>query len=343
MKALVLEAYNNLVLREVPCPRPREDEILVRVRACGICGSDVHGLDGSTGRRIPPLVMGHEAAGEVVELGSAVSGPQIGSRVTFDSTVYCGECRFCRSGRVNLCDRRQVIGVSCDEYRRDGAFAEYVCIPSRCIYDLPDGLGFEQAATVEPLSVAVHAVERVPLELDGSALVAGAGMIGLLIVQLLRLRGFKRILVTDIDQSRLALARELGADEALDPSADGFAARLDSLTGGRGVDAAFDAVGLEASVRTCAGALRKGGALCLVGNLCPDVSLPLQKVVARELTLYGSCASSGEYPLCLDLLAGGSVRVDPLISATAPLEDGAAWFERLRKGDGKLIKVILTP
>ncbi|MCE5269973.1 galactitol-1-phosphate 5-dehydrogenase [bacterium] len=343
MKALLLEAYSSLVLRELPGPTPGPGEILVRVRACGICGSDVHGLDGSTGRRVPPLVMGHEAAGEVAVLGQGVSGPAVGARVTFDSTIYCGECRFCQAGKVNLCDSRQVIGVSCDEYRRDGAFAEYVCVPARCVYELPAGLTFEQAAVVEPLSVAVHAVERVPLEMDGTALVAGAGMIGLLLVQLLKLRGFRRVLVSDPDPSRLALARELGADEVLDPGAGPVMERIERLTAGRGVDAAFDAVGLEASLGACVGSLRKGGALCLIGNISPKVSLPLQRVVARELTLYGSCASAGEYPLCLDLLAGGAVRVEPLISAAAPLDEGALWFERLRAGGRGLIKVILQP
>src|SRR5512138_1429254 len=121
MKALVLEAYNKLVYKDVPDPVIGRGEVLVKVMACGICGSDIHGYDGSTGRRIPPLIMGHEAAGVVSGVGSAVSGFREGDRVTFDSMISCGECRYCRRGKVNLCDRRQVLGVACSEFRRDGA------------------------------------------------------------------------------------------------------------------------------------------------------------------------------------------------------------------------------
>ena len=141
-----------------PSPIPAPDEVLVRVKACGICGSDVHGYDGSSGRRIPPIVMGHEAAGVVAATGSDVSGIREGDRVTFDSTIYCGSCEYCRRGEVNLCDRRQVLGVSTPEYRRAGAFAEYVLVPRRIMHRLPDNISFAEAAMVEPLAVAVHAV-----------------------------------------------------------------------------------------------------------------------------------------------------------------------------------------
>src|SRR5690242_9838195 len=139
MKALLLSKYKELELAEIPTPAADAGEILVRVAACGICGSDVHGYDGSSGRRIPPLVMGHEAAGVVVEKGPGADRFQRGERVTFDSTIYCGKCRFCARGLVNLCDRREVLGVSCGDYRRDGAFAEYVLVPELIVYRLPDG------------------------------------------------------------------------------------------------------------------------------------------------------------------------------------------------------------
>src|SRR5271170_7388280 len=143
MKALLLAEYNKFELADLPRPIPGPEEVLVQVTACGICGSDVHGYDGSTGRRIPPIVMGHEAAGVVEQAGADVRRFRAGDRVTFDSTVYCGNCDFCRAGRINLCDNRRVLGVSCGEYRQHGCFAEFVAIPQRIAYKLPDTLTFE--------------------------------------------------------------------------------------------------------------------------------------------------------------------------------------------------------
>src|ERR1019366_8534473 len=158
MKSLLLKEYLRLEIVDTQQPLPGPDEVLVRVAACGICGSDVHGYDGTSGRRIPPIVMGHEAAGEVAATGTAVSKFQVGDRVTFDSTVYCGECPFCKRGEVNLCDRREVIGVSCGDYRRAGAFAEYIAIPERILYRLPEAMSFPEAAMLEAVSVALHGV-----------------------------------------------------------------------------------------------------------------------------------------------------------------------------------------
>src|SRR6185312_1471104 len=186
MQALLLKEYMHLELVEMPEPDIGPDDVLVRVRACGICGSDVHGLDGSSGRRKPPLIMGHEAAGEVARTGANVNDLKPGDRVTFDSTVYCGNCYFCARGDLNLCDNRQVLGVSPGEYRRHGAFAEFVAVPRRIVYRLPDSLSFEQAALIEAASVAVHAVNLTPVRLGDTGVVVGAGMIGVLAVQALR-------------------------------------------------------------------------------------------------------------------------------------------------------------
>jgi L-iditol 2-dehydrogenase len=185
----LLKKYMQMEVTDLPTPEIGPDDVLVRVRACGICGSDVHGFDGSTGRRIPPVVMGHEASGVVAGAGSSVKSLREGDRVTFDSTISCGGCFYCRRGNVNLCDNRQVLGVSCGEYRRHGAFAEYVAVPQHIVYLLPESLSFEQAAMIEAVSVAVHAVELTPVSLGDTAVVVGTGMIGRLVVQALRLAG----------------------------------------------------------------------------------------------------------------------------------------------------------
>lgn len=343
MKALVLTEYNRFEVCDVPKPRISADEVLIEVKACGICGSDVHGMDGSTGRRKPPIIMGHEASGVIAEVGPAVSGWHVGQRVTFDSTVYCGRCHFCSRGAVNLCDNRQVLGVSCDEFQRNGAFAQFVAVPALILVAIPDAVRFEQAAMAEPVSIAVHAVARVPLDRDDTAVVIGTGVIGLLIVEALRARGCGRIIAVDVKRDRLELAKQLGADLCLSPEDADVVPEVRQRTGGRGADVAMEAVGLPGTVGTAVRIVRKGGAVGLVGNLAPAVEMPLQTIVTRELTLLGSCASRGEYRQCLEMIAGGTIRVDPLISGLASLEEAAAWFRRLYSGKENLIKVLVRP
>ena len=197
----------HLELADVAVPEIGSQDVLIRVRSCGICGSDVHGIDGSTGRRIPPLVMGHEAAGVITEVGSGVDRWQVGDRVTFDSTISCGACTFCRSGNINLCDHRQVLGVSCGDYRRHGAFAEYVAVPARILYRLPESLSFDHAALIEAVSVAVHAVSLTPIAPEDTAVVVGCGMIGQLTIQAAKAAGFATVIGVDVDDAKLAVAR----------------------------------------------------------------------------------------------------------------------------------------
>ena len=343
MNALVLTAYNTFTLEDVPTPTPRRDEVLVRVRACGICGSDVHGMDGTTGRRIPPIVMGHEAAGTIAETGDDVEGWRIGDRVTFDSTIYCGKCAYCKQDRVNLCEDRRVLGVSCEDYRQHGAFAEYVAVPARVLYALPDAVPFEHAAMVEPAAVALHAVSHASIVPCDSAVVIGAGMIGLLIVQALRARGYQQIIAVDVEDARLELAKRVGADHALNANCDDVAAKVRGIVRGDGVNAAFEAVGTTATVQTAIACVCKGGAVVLIGNVSPEVAFPLQRVVTREISVFGSCASSGEYVSALTMMAKGKIDVAPLISAVAPLQEGPAWFSRLHGREPGLMKVLLTP
>jgi L-iditol 2-dehydrogenase len=381
MQALLLSEYRKLELVSMDRPVVGPRDVLVRVAACGICGSDVHGYDGSSGRRIPPIVMGHEASGTVVEAGAAVSRATVGDRVTFDSTVYCGECDACRSGQVNLCPRRRVLGVSCDEYRQHGAFAEFVAVPQHILHALPPELPFEQAALIEPVSVALHAVDLLRIKHGERAVVVGSGMIGLLVIQALRVAGCSEVIAIDIDEGRLELAAELGATTTINstngawktggwiraeselpvpqdpahrsggsaepraqaPTTSVAVQAVMELTHGRGADVAAEVVGNAGAISTAIRSVTRGGRVVLVGNISPEVPLPLQVVVSRELTLLGSCASAGEYPRAIDLVAGGQIRVAPLISARAPLAEGPQWFDRLYAREPGLMKVVLQP
>lgn len=339
----MLSRYEQMDVVEVAEPGFRADEVLLRVAACGICGSDVHGYDGGSGRRIPPIVMGHEAAGEIVAVGGEVRGFGVGDRVTFDSTVFCGACAFCGRGEVNLCESRQVMGVSCGEYRRDGAFAEMVAVPARILYRLPAELGFPEAAMLEAVAVALHAVRLSALRGGETALVIGAGMIGLLTAQAARLAGCARVLISDVDATRLERAKVVGIDDVLALTGEALAEEVLRRTGGVGADLVLEAVGRAETVATAVACVRRGGTVTLVGNIEREVPLPLQQVVTRQIRLQGSCASAGEYPEAIRLVASGTILVRPLISAVAGLEEGAAWFRRLHAREPGLMKVVLAP
>lgn len=343
MKALLLKEYMKLEVTEVPEPELGPEDLLVRVRACGICGSDIHGIDGSTGRRIPPLVMGHEAAGVVAKVGSAVTAWKINDRITFDSMISCGKCPFCRSGHMNLCDNRMVLGVSCGDYRRHGAFAEYVAVPQHICYMLPDELPFEHAALIEAVSVAVHAVEVTPVRLGDTAVVVGAGMIGVLTVQAAKNAGCTTVYAVDLDDAKLEMAVKLGAAEGFNPKHCDPVAEILKRTNGKGADIVLEAVGATDPIKTAIACVRKGGTVTLIGNITPKIELNLQSVVTREIRLQGTCGSNGEYPACIDLLVKGLIKVDSIISERVSLEDAPRAFERLYNHEPNLMKVIVNP
>ena len=324
-------------------PTYDDHEVLVRVKAVGICGSDVHGMTGETGRRIPPIVMGHEASGVVEKAGGAVQGYAPGDRVTFDSTIYCNRCRYCLSGKPNLCSDRMVLGVSCDEYRRDGAMADYVVIPQHTLCRLPEGLSFQKAAMVEPVSIAVHAVERADIRLGDYVVVIGCGIIGLLTLQAARLAGAGKVIAVDLVDYKLERARELGATDTVNPKGRDAVEAIRALTGGEGADASLEAVGFPPTVDLAIRCLRKGGRTVIIGNLTPEVPMPLQVVVQRELDVRGTVASAGEYPACLELIAAGRIDVDSLLSRTAPLAEAPHWFHVLHEAKEPLFKVVLEP
>jgi L-iditol 2-dehydrogenase len=352
MKALLLSDPGVLDAVEIDPPLPAAGEVRIRVAACGICGSDVHGYTGESGRRIPPLVMGHEAAGTVDALGDGVDDLAIGDRVALDSTVFCGACGPCRGGRENLCTHRQVLGVSCGSYRRHGCFAEYAVVPSRCVYPIPDTLDFVSASLLEPLTIALHAAT---LGNAGpqtrSAVVVGCGMIGLSVIAALRARGVPRIAAIDLDAQRLTEALRHGACETIPAGIDAGINAADwavSVSGEPagdvdGADLVIEAVGNTPAVQTAVTAATRGGTVVLVGNISPAVELPLQQVVTRQLRLQGSCSSAGCYPEAIRLAADGTVDLSRFVSRVAPLHEGPDWFTRLRNREPGLVKVVLAP
>ena len=343
MKALIHTKPYSFEYSDFPDPAMSDDEVLVRVKACGICGSDVHGFTGKTGRRIPPLIMGHEAAGVVEDFGKNVKGFEKGDRVCFDSTVYCNKCKPCREGLFNRCDKRQVLGVSTPEFKRHGAFAEYVSVPWWIVFKIPDNMSFIQAAFLEPASIGTHAGNRPPISSDDTVVVIGGGTIGLFVMQAAKLRGAAKVIVVDINEFRLGLAVKLGADKVFNPQKSDLRETILAETEGKGAEVTFEVVGYAKTFRDGISITKTGGHLIAVGNLEPIAEFNLQELVARELTFRGSYASSGEFRDCIELVASGKIDIEPLISDVLPLKDGPSAFERLHKAEEDLLKIVLEP
>ena len=242
--------------------------MLVQVAACGICGSDVHGYDGSSGRRIPPIVIGPwRAAGTIAAIGpTGVTGFAAGDRVTFDSTIFCGECAYCLRRQTNLCDHRRVLGVSCDDYRCNGAFAEYVVVPQRILYHLPATLPFQEAAMLEAVSVAMHAVSLSDIHSGDTALVVGAGMIGLLALQALRAAGLLARVCDQRKHGEVEAARRPGSNCCFARQKRNLVREILLHTNGTGVDVTVEAVGVSPTVANAVECTRKGGTVTMVGG-----------------------------------------------------------------------------
>jgi len=343
LKALLYTKPYTLEYTDVPDPEIGADDVLVRVKACGICGSDVQGHTGKTGRRLPPLIMGHEAAGVVEAVGASVTGFAVGDRICFDSTVYCNQCPACKQGLFNRCVKRQVLGVSVPEFKRHGAFAEFVAVPHWICAQLPDNMSFVQAALLEPASIGTHAANRSVISETDTVVVIGAGTIGLFILQAAKLRGARTTIACDINDFRLGLAKQVGVDDCINPSQVDVKQEILARTDGRGADVTFEAVGFAETFRQAISLTQTGGTVVAVGNLQKETQFNLQELVSRELTFRGSYASAGEFRQCIDLIAEGRINVGPLVSDVLPLKDGAAGFERLLKAEENLLKIVLQP
>jgi L-iditol 2-dehydrogenase len=343
LKALLYTGPYQLDYTDVPDPEVGPDDVLVRVKACGVCGSDVQGHTGKTGRRLPPLIMGHEAAGVVERCGENVDGFAPGDRICFDSTVYCNRCPACKQGLFNRCVERQVLGVSVPEFKRHGAFAEFVAVPSWICAPLPADMSFVQAALLEPASIGTHAANRPPITANDTVVVIGAGTIGLFILQGAKLRGAKTTVACDINDFRLELARQVGVDQCINSRDVDLRQAILGRTEGRGADVTLEAVGFGETFRQAISITKTGGTVVAVGNLQKETEFNLQELVSRELTFCGSYASAGEFRTCVDHIATGQINVAPLVSDVLPLKDGAAAFKRLLEGKEDLLKIVLEP
>lgn len=341
MKALIWEAPRAMALREATEPEARADEILVKVDYVGICGSELSGYLGHNALRLPPLIMGHEFAGELVARGPLVSTlrPDLaeGSPVTVNPLWYCGECRQCAAGFTQLCSKRRLLGA-----HRPGAFAEYICVPAKLALPLPEGMSSRVGALTEPVGCALRIAELAGDVSGRDCLVIGAGPIGLLSLQMLLLRGARRVFIAEIDSARLAMGAELGGSVIQPKEADTVATVMD-CTAGDGVAVAVDAVGSALTREQCVAATRPRGTVLLSGLHEESSAMPVADMIRREIRAVGSFAyTAANFAAALDLLAAGALHLDPWI-VEAPLGEGGQWFERLIEAPGDVSKVLLVP
>lgn len=326
MKALMFTAIKEQRLLDVPTPEiDRPDGVLLKVKSVGVCGSDLHGYTGQSGRRIPPLIMGHEVTAEVVEVGAAVKDLPPGSRVAIQPVEFCGVCPQCLAGRRNVCEKRRVMGMSAP-----GAYAEYVTWPASNLFLLPDTLSYEDGAMAEPLSVAVHAVSLAHIRPYDTALIVGAGPIGLLTLAVLKLTGLSRIAVSDASDARLELARALGAQITINPTRQNPRQVVNEFTNGGGVDLAFEAVGISATAQQSVEVTRNNGTVVWIGNNQRLIEVDMQAIVTRELRVIGSYGMTDQdFQRSLRMLADGRIPTEQLINRRASLDEGPVLFDQL--------------
>ena len=339
MKAIYYPAWDSLELREVPSPSPEAGEVVVRVRAVGICGSELHGFKIHAPRRTPPLILGHEFAGEVTALGAGVTGYRPGDRVAVNSTISCGTCPACMDGDPHVCPTAEVYGT-----KRPGGFAEYVAAPVSTLLPIPDGLSMLQASLMEPLGNGVHAVSMLRQRFPGTVAIFGAGTIGLFAMQAAQRAGAGRLAAIDVSPARLAVAEGLGAERTFNAKKDDVLAGLAEFSAGRGVDVAFDAVGAATTRDLAVRSVRKGGECVWLGLHDDATTVAGLDIVLGERTIYGSFAvRPSDLRTALGLLAAGRIRLDPWVKSF-PLTDGVRVFQALvHDPPDDFIKAVLIP
>jgi L-iditol 2-dehydrogenase len=326
MQALMMTAIKKQELVEVPVPAiQRPDDVLIKVKSVGVCGSDLHGYTGHTGRRIPPLIMGHEVAGDVVAIGGEVEDLPVGTRVAPQTVAFCGKCSQCLAGNRAICENRRILGMNAP-----GAYAEYMLWPAASISKLPDTLSYENGALAEPLSIAVHAVGQAHIRPYDTAFIVGAGPIGLLTLAVLRNTAVNRIIVSDTSDARLEMARSLGAHVTINPTRQKAREVVNDYTNGSGVDVAFEAVGVSATAQQTLEVTRNKGLVVWIGNSQRMIEIDMQAIVTRELTVLGTYGmTNDEFERSLQMLADGRIPTAQLINRRAVLSEGPELFDQL--------------
>jgi len=348
MRAAVTQAWNDMSVEEVSVPVPEPGEALVRVGACGICGTDLKILSGAYEGVWPPslpFIQGHEWGGTVAALGEGVKSLNIGDRVVAENHSGCGECVMCRRGRYNLCEvaRTRDPAYKLYGHTAPGAFAEYATRPAKILHKLPDEVTFEESTIINQGSMGLHAIRRCPIEPGDWVAVFGPGLVGLIIVQLAKAVGATRVIAVGRGP-RLEMARELGADEVVDYTTPNVVEQIYAYTEDRGVDCAYETAGSPDAVRGVIGAVRRGGRVGIVGLVVTeDVTLRTDRIVLDDIDVHGVRSSPNAYPEFIRLMGAGKVNASKLISRVFPLEDINEAIDVFRRREGGAIRVVIKP
>jgi len=338
MRAAVWYGGNDIRIEDVPKPRANRREVVISVKAVGMCGSELHAYEGFSKRRVPPLVMGHELAGVIEEIGEGPAPVTIGDRVAVNPAIPCGVCELCLSGRINLCPARTHVGIDFP-----GAFAEYVKVPTRVCYKIPDSVSFEEATLAEPLSVGTHAASVANLREGDDVLIMGSGVIGLCCLIAAREKA-GNILITDLLDSRLNYARLLGADAVIDASTTDAVGEVQRITSGKGADVVMEAVGFEKTVGQAISSAADAGRVILVGMLEETARVNILRITLKQIHVIGSYGRTDEdFMKGLTLLEEGASTIRRLITHKFPLDHVTKAFETMSKEKGTAMKIVLVP
>jgi len=343
MKAAVLTQVGKIEIRELDIPTPAPDEALVRVRAVGLCGSDVHYYEhGRIGPYVVtgPIILGHEAAGEVVAVGSEVRHLKEGQRVTIEPGATCGRCEYCKSGRYNLCPDVRFLATP----PIDGAFCEYITMRADLLFPIPDSMSFEKAALIEPLSVGLHAVRRGDLRTGETVVIMGMGPIGMMTLLAAKAAGAGRVIGVDLEPFRLERALQIGADGVINLREEDGQEALLRLTEGRKADLAIETAGNGRAAQSAVQAVRRGGRVVLVG-LPQEEATPfnIPYIVDNEIDIRGVFRYHNTYPTGVAVMAAESLNLDPIITDRMTLEETPKAFEKAIKEKNSTLKIIIQP
>lgn len=337
MKASVFKGEGRFAVEDLPDPVAGRGEVVLDVEYCGICGTDLHLAHSA---RFPiGSVMGHEFVGQILEIGAGVEGWRTGDRVAVNPFRPCGVCEVCRDGKAYLCPTGVTAGVG----PALGGYAERVIAPATNLLSLPEGMTTRQAAVVEPLAVALHAVLRAQPKISDNVLIFGGGPIGLLVLQCILMAGCRRVVLAEMAASRREMAARLGADAVIDPAQEDVVIGFRDRVGAIGADQIFECAGVPATVRTGIVATKPGGSFTQVALPAHSIPIHLGAIIQREITLRGSLAYADEFPLAIDLIARGRINVDELITAEVSLDGVTAAFDELTGSDNRQIKVLVRP
>lgn len=342
MKAAILTEPGKIEIQELDIPRPAADEVLIRVKSVGLCGSDVHYYQhGRIGSFIveKPIILGHESAGEIVEVGSDVTNLSVGDRVTVEPGVTCGKCIHCKSGRYNLCP--DVKFLATPPY--DGAFCEYIAIRSDFVYKIPDEITYDEAAMAEPISVGIHALKRGRLQAGETVVIMGMGPIGVLAAMVAKVSGASRIIGVDFEESRLELSKKMGVTDTVNLKHENLLEKINIITDNQGVDLALETAGNAKALQSAISAVRRGGRVVIVGMPPEDVAtLNINEIVGSEMDIFGVFRYSNTYPTAIEIISKSGIDVKNVITGYYSLEDTKDAFEKAITDRANTMKIMIT-